>query len=257
MPATGPLKTYSGGMRRRLDLAAALVARPSVLFLDEPTTGLDLRSRNDLWEMIEGLVDGGTTVLLTTQYLEEADRLAQRIAVVDHGRVIAEGTPAQLKADLGATVLDVGMPDPAAATSAAEVLAQLGTKPPTVEGSSIELAVDDGPRAAMEALRMLDAQALSPTTFVLREPSLDDVFLALTGKRTETEADDETAKKNGAQAAAGAGPRPVPRQEVHDDDDNRAAWPCRSRPTTPLSRPEAGAGSGGPSPTPSRSCAGI
>jgi daunorubicin resistance ABC transporter ATP-binding subunit len=185
------LKTYSGGMRRRLDLAAALVARPSVLFLDEPTTGLDLRSRNDLWEMIEGLVDGGTTVLLTTQYLEEADRLAQRIAVVDHGRVIAEGTPAQLKADLGATVLDVGMLDPAAAIAAAEVLAPVGTKPPTVEGSSIELAVDDGPRAAMEALRILDAQAMSPTTFVLREPSLDDVFLALTGKRTETDADDD------------------------------------------------------------------
>ncbi len=191
------LKTYSGGMRRRLDLAAALVARPSILFLDEPTTGLDLRSRNDLWEMIEVLVDGGTTVLLTTQYLEEADRLAQRIAVVDHGRVIAQGTPAQLKADLGATVLDIAMADPAAATGAAEVLAQVGTKPPTVEGSSIELAVDDGPRAAMEALRMLDAKAMSPTTFVLREPSLDDVFLALTGKRTETEADDDAAPDEG------------------------------------------------------------
>jgi len=192
-----PLKTYSGGMRRRLDLAAALVARPSVLFLDEPTTGLDLRSRNDLWEMIEGLVDGGTTVLLTTQYLEEADRLASRIAVVDHGRVIAEGTPAQLKADLGATVLDVGLPDHAAAVAAAAVLAQVGTKPPMVEGSSIELAVDDGPRAAMEALRILDAQAMSPTTFVLREPSLDDVFLALTGKRTETETDAEALPEDG------------------------------------------------------------
>ncbi|MGH9019205.1 MAG: ATP-binding cassette domain-containing protein, partial [Acidimicrobiales bacterium] len=117
-----PLKTYSGGMRRRLDLAAALVARPSVLFLDEPTTGLDLRSRNDLWEMIEGLVDGGTTVLLTTQYLEEADRLARNLAVVDHGRVIAEGTPARLKADLGATVLDVVLPDAASAAAAAAVL---------------------------------------------------------------------------------------------------------------------------------------
>jgi ABC-type multidrug transport system ATPase subunit len=184
------LKTYSGGMRRRLDLAAALVARPTVLFLDEPTTGLDLRSRNDLWEMIEGLVDGGTTVLLTTQYLEEADRLAQRIAVVDHGRVIAEGTPAQLKADLGATFLDIGLPDPTTAATAAGVLAQVGTKPPAVDGSTIELAVDDGPGAAMEALRILDAHTLSPTTFALREPSLDDVFLALTGKRTATEADD-------------------------------------------------------------------
>jgi ABC-2 type transport system ATP-binding protein len=185
------LKTYSGGMRRRLDLAAALVARPAVLFLDEPTTGLDLRSRNDLWEMIEGLVDGGTTVLLTTQYLEEADRLAQRIAVVDHGHVIAEGTPAQLKADLGATVLAVGLPDPATAAQAAEILDKVGTKPPSTDGSSIELPVDDGPRAAMEALRMLDAQDVVPTTFVLREPSLDDVFLALTGKKAEVD-DDET-----------------------------------------------------------------
>jgi daunorubicin resistance ABC transporter ATP-binding subunit len=191
------LKTYSGGMRRRLDLAAALVARPAVLFLDEPTTGLDLRSRNDLWEMIEGLVDGGTTVLLTTQYLEEADRLARRIAVVDHGRVISEGTPAQLKADLGATVLDVGLPDPASAANAAEILAKVGTKAPTIDGSSIELPVDDGPRAAMEALRMLDAHSMTPTTFVLREPSLDDVFLALTGKRTDVEDDPDAATDNG------------------------------------------------------------
>jgi ABC-2 type transport system ATP-binding protein len=192
------LKTYSGGMRRRLDLAAALVARPSVLFLDEPTTGLDLRSRNDLWEMIEGLVDGGTTVLLTTQYLEEADRLARRIAVVDHGRVIAEGTPAQLKADLGATVLDVGLADPATAARAAEILATVGTKPPSVDGASIELPVDDGPRSAMEALRVLDAHHVAPTTFVLREPSLDDVFLALTGKRTDVEDDPDAEPAEGA-----------------------------------------------------------
>jgi ABC-2 type transport system ATP-binding protein len=204
------LKTYSGGMRRRLDLAAALVARPHVLFLDEPTTGLDLRSRNDLWEMIEGLVDGGTTVLLTTQYLEEADRLAQRIAVVDHGRVIAEGTPAQLKADLGATVLDVGLPDAATAASAAQILATVGTKPPSVEGSSIELPVDDGPRAAMEALRMLDAHDMAPTTFVLREPSLDDVFLSLTGKRTEVDDDpdapegDHARRRGRGRARAGS-----------------------------------------------------
>src|SRR3984957_1592291 len=107
--ADRPLKTYSGGMRRRLDLAAALVARPTVLFLDEPTTGLDPQSRNDLWEVIESLVGGGTTVLLTTQYLEEADRLASTLAVLDHGRVIAEGTPEELKANLGATVLEVGL----------------------------------------------------------------------------------------------------------------------------------------------------
>ena len=172
-----------------------------MLFLDEPTTGLDLRSRNDLWEMIEGLVDGGTTVLLTTQYLEEADRLAQRIAVVDHGRVIAEGTPAQLKADLGATFLDIGLPDTDTAASAAQILASVGTKAPTVDGTSIELPVGDGPSAAMEALRILDAHALSPTTFVLREPSLDDVFLALTGKRTDTGDEDPDAPP----AAAGRG----------------------------------------------------
>ncbi len=154
--------------------------------------------------MIEGLVDGGTTVLLTTQYLEEADRLAQRVAVVDHGRVIAEGTPAQLKADLGATVLDVGMSDHATALSASEVLSQMGTKPPSVDGSSIELPVDDGPRAAIEALRMLDAHNLSPTTFVLREPSLDDVFLALTGKRTDAGGDDPEAEKtDGARKRSG------------------------------------------------------
>ncbi|HEY7946460.1 MAG TPA: ATP-binding cassette domain-containing protein [Acidimicrobiales bacterium] len=200
------LKTYSGGMRRRLDLAAALVARPAVLFLDEPTTGLDLRSRNDLWEMIEGLVDGGTTVLLTTQYLEEADRLAHRVAVVDHGHVIAEGTPEQLKSDLGATVLAVGLLDPAVAASAAEILDKVGTKTPSIDGSSIELPVDDGPRAALEALRLLDARAIVPTSFVLREPSLDDVFLALTGKRTEADDDAETAG-DGSRARARKGAR--------------------------------------------------
>lgn len=208
-----PLKTYSGGMRRRLDLAAALVARPAVLFLDEPTTGLDLRSRNDLWETIERLVEGGTTVLLTTQYLEEADRLARRIAVVDHGHVIAEGTPAQLKGDLGATVLEVVLTDAAMAARAAGIVATVGTKPPIVEGSSIELPVDDGARAAMEALRLLDAGRVAPTSLVLREPSLDDVFLALTGKRTETDGLEDAApegeggprrrRRRGRTAAAG------------------------------------------------------
>ncbi len=187
-----PLKTYSGGMRRRLDVAAALVARPKVLFLDEPTTGLDPQSRIDLWEMIEVLVDGGTSVLLTTQYLEEADRLARRVAVVDHGRVIAEGTPVQLKADLGATVLDVGMADTTAAARAAAILATVGTKAPSVSGTLVEVPVDDGPRAAMEALRLLDHNDLTPTTFRLREPSLDDVFLALTGKHTDVEPDAST-----------------------------------------------------------------
>ncbi|MGH9028893.1 MAG: ATP-binding cassette domain-containing protein, partial [Acidimicrobiales bacterium] len=183
--ANRPLKTYSGGMRRRLDVAAALVARPPVLFLDEPTTGLDPHSRNDLWELIEALVGGGTTVLLTTQYLEEADRLAHRIAVVDHGRVIAGGTPEQLKSDLGTTVLDVGLADPMLAERAAQILAPAGAKAPSVVGNLVELPVDDGPRAAMEALRLLDQHALVPTTFRLREPSLDDVFLSITGRPAE------------------------------------------------------------------------
>ena len=179
-----PLKTYSGGMRRRLDLAAALVARPTVLFLDEPTTGLDPQSRNDLWEVIEQLVGGGTSVLLTTQYLEEADRLASTLAVIDHGRVIAEGTPASMKSDLGATVLEVGLPSIEEAQRTGEILNSLGTHAAMVNGTMVEVTVDNGPQAAMIALRALDGERITPTTFNLREPSLDDVFLSLTGRRT-------------------------------------------------------------------------
>jgi len=184
-----PLKTYSGGMRRRLDLAAALVARPTVLFLDEPTTGLDPQSRNDLWEVIEGLVDGGTTVLLTTQYLEEADRLASNLAVIDHGNVIAEGTPSSMKADLGATVLEVGLPTIDDARRTGVLLDALGPHQALVNGTLVEVTVDNGPEAAMVALRSLDAEGIAPQTFNLREPSLDDVFLSLTGHRTEEESD--------------------------------------------------------------------
>ncbi len=146
-------------------------------------------SRADVWAMIDGLVGEGTSVLLTTQYLEEADVLARRIAVVDHGHVIAEGTPMQLKSDLGATVVDVGLADPDVARHAAQVLDSVGTKSPTVVGNVVELPVDNGPRVAMEVLRLLDQHSLVPTTFRIRVASLDDVFLALTGKRTETEED--------------------------------------------------------------------
>jgi ABC-2 type transport system ATP-binding protein len=184
------LKTYSGGMRRRLDLAAALVARPTVLFLDEPTTGLDPQSRNDLWEVIESLVGGGTTVLLTTQYLEEADRLAHSLAVLDHGRVIAEGTPEELKADLGATVLEVGLDSFDDARRAAELFRPLGSHTPLVSGTVVEVTVDNGPESAMAGLRSLDQAGIVPAAFTLREPSLDDVFLALTGRRTEDGSED-------------------------------------------------------------------
>ncbi|MCU1489914.1 MAG: daunorubicin resistance transporter ATPase subunit [Acidimicrobiaceae bacterium] len=191
--ADRPLKTYSGGMRRRLDLAAALVARPRVLFLDEPTTGLDPQSRLDLWGVIEELVHGGTTVLLTTQYLEEADRLAERVAVVDHGRVISQGTPAELKARMGATVLEIGLSDSEAAKAAALALGRLEDKEPQVVGNLVELPADRGSQIAMEALRRLDQSGIVPVSFTLREPSLDDVFLALTGRHAEIEADEEQA----------------------------------------------------------------
>ncbi len=185
--ANRPLKTYSGGMRRRIDLAAALVSRPPILFLDEPTTGLDPQSRQDLWLVIEELVRVGTTVLLTTQYLEEADRLAHRVAVVDHGRVIAEGTPAELKADLGATVIEITLADPPSASAAAALLGNRDGKAPTLDGATVELTVEDGPRVAAEVLRALDQHQLTVVGLALREPSLDDVFLSLTGHRAEAE----------------------------------------------------------------------
>jgi ABC-2 type transport system ATP-binding protein len=183
--ADRPARTYSGGMRRRLDVAAALVARPPVLFLDEPTTGLDLQSRGELWGLIRELVADGTTVLLTTQYLEEADRLAERIAVVDHGRVIAEGTPAELKARLGSTVVEIGLPDEAAALRAEAMLHQSHDDGFERRGNVVRLETNDGPRVLMDALRSLDSQGLVPTSIALREPSLDDVFLAITGRPAE------------------------------------------------------------------------
>ncbi len=185
--ATRPLKTYSGGMRRRLDLAAALVAQPPVLFFDEPTTGLDPHTRQDMWTWTERLARAGTTVLLTTQYLEEADRLADRVIVVDHGRVIAEGTPAALKAELGATVLLVTLEDHERARDAAALLETVGSRPPTVEDHVVELNVDNGPRAGSEAMRALDAAGIAVLGLELRQPSLDDVFLRLTGRKAEAE----------------------------------------------------------------------
>jgi ABC-2 type transport system ATP-binding protein len=198
--ADRPVKTYSGGMRRRLDVAASLVGRPPVLFLDEPTTGLDLPSRGALWETIRDLVAEGTTVLLTTQYLEEADRLADRVAVVDVGKVIAEGTPADLKAQLGSTVIEFGMGDETDAVRAEQVLTRTGGIAPEREGSTIRVPSGDGPRALMGVLRELDAEQLFPATLTVREPSLDDVFLRLTGHHAEPvpETKDETVPVGGA-----------------------------------------------------------
>ncbi len=183
--ADRPVRTYSGGMRRRIDLAAALVNRPPVLFLDEPTTGLDPYSRNEVWQMIGELVADGTTVVLTTQYLEEADRLAARVAVVDEGRVIVNDTPAALKARLGSTVIELGLADQAAAERAHALLAGTSAGAPELEGATVRLTSDDGASILVDALRALDADGIVPATLTVREPSLDDVFLALTGHHAE------------------------------------------------------------------------
>jgi daunorubicin resistance ABC transporter ATP-binding subunit len=189
--ADRPSRTYSGGMRRRLDVAAALMRRPPVLFLDEPTTGLDLHSRNALWEMIRELVAEGTTVLLTTQYLEEADRLADEIVVVDAGRVIARGTPSSLKAQLGSTVVEIALPDEDRAARAETALAPVVPGRPEREGTTVRVTSNDGARFLIDVLRALDAEDLDPGGLTVRDPSLDDVFLALTGRHAEPEPERE------------------------------------------------------------------
>ena len=188
-------KTYSGGMRRRLDLGAALVANPPVLFLDEPTTGLDPRSRLGLWETIEGLVAEGTTVLLTTQYLDEADRLADEIAVVDHGRVIAEGTPDALKDRVGGEHLEVRLADAAAAGTAASALAPMTDDAPHVEDDLVELTVRRRAGVIVEAVRRLDEAGVDVDDLVLRRPTLDDVFLSLTGHAAEEAREEEEKRR--------------------------------------------------------------
>src|SRR6266498_3070883 len=199
--ADRPLRTYSGGMQRRLDIAASLMPRPPVLFLDEPTTGLDLPSRNELWEMIRELVSDGTTVLLTTQYLEEADRLATRIAVVDGGKVIADDTPGRLKAQMGGIVVEMDLPGDGRAERALALLREsLGDRVER-EGVTIRITSDQGARVLFEVLRTLDRDDLEPDTLTVREPSIDDVFLALTGHRAESQdgrSADDSATKPGA-----------------------------------------------------------
>ncbi len=192
------VRTYSGGMRRRLDLAAALVHWPTVLFLDEPTTGLDPRSRQDLWGVIEDLVADGTTVLLTTQYLEEADRLADSLAVIDNGEVIARGTPVELKSSFGSTIVEVGFANGRAALRAKKVVTKFGQCDLLVDGNTLAVKVDSGADGATGVVRALDAAKIKPVRLIVREPTLDDVFLSLTGHAAEVsptdESDDETER---------------------------------------------------------------
>ncbi|MCH1866032.1 ATP-binding cassette domain-containing protein [Nocardioides sp. CFH 31398] len=177
------VKAYSGGMRRRIDIAGSIVVRPELMFLDEPTTGLDPRSRNQVWAIVRALVGAGTTILLTTQYLEEADQLADRISVIDHGRVIAEGTSGELKASVGSGALTVRVADPARRTEVAALLteslgapADLGSDP-----ASLSMRVDD-PTAVAGALARVGDHGVRISEYALGQPSLDEVFLALTGR---------------------------------------------------------------------------
>ena len=179
--ANRPVRTYSGGMRRRLDLGAALVTHPPVLLLDEPTTGLDPASRQDLWDVIGGLVADGTTVLLTTQYLEEADRLADRIIVIDQGVIAAEGTAAELKARLGETTVVLGFADAASAASGVAVLATHAATILPDDANGLTMPLRGGPTTVRDSLNALADAGLTPTRIDLHAPTLDDVFLSLTG----------------------------------------------------------------------------
>jgi ABC-2 type transport system ATP-binding protein len=199
------VRTYSGGMRRRLDLGASLVARPQVLFLDEPTTGLDPRSRIDLWGVIRELVGEGTTVLLTTQYLEEADELADRIVVIDHGTVIAEGTSDQLKARVGGDVIEVTIADRDRVRDGAELVVQAAAGSASEvqinkEAGKVTVRVNNGAAALADTIRLLDAANLAIADLALRKPTLDDVFLTLTGRSVE----EATAEQEDSQATGAA-----------------------------------------------------
>jgi ABC-2 type transport system ATP-binding protein len=204
--ANKPVKAYSGGMRRRLDIASALVQRPRVLFLDEPTTGLDLQSRGQLWSMIRELVRGGTTVLLTTQYLEEADQLAGRIAVIDNGQMIANDTPARLKAVFGSTILELGYLGAEAASRAAAMLAASQGDHLELDRTTVRLRTQDSAQVLSEVLPRLEQAGLRPSHLLVRDPSMDDVFLALTGKPG---ADAQPAADVAAGPGAGGNDRPA------------------------------------------------
>jgi ABC-2 type transport system ATP-binding protein len=184
------VRTYSGGMRRRLDLAAALVARPPVLFLDEPTTGLDIRSRIGLWDAIEALVSEGTTVLLTTQYLDEADRLADRIAVMDQGLVIAEGTPEELKSQVGGERLEIHLCDGDRGEEAVVALASIASDQPFLEDGTVRVPVAERRGTIAAAVRRLDEAGIAIDDIAVSTPTLDDVFLTLTGRAVDQETEE-------------------------------------------------------------------
>src|SRR5215468_11004482 len=188
------VRTYSGGMRRRLDLAAALVARPPVLFLDEPTTGLDIRSRIDLWHAIEALVSAGTTVLLTTQDLDEAVRLADRIAVVDQGLVIAEGTPNELKSQVGGERLEIHLCDDDRGQEAVAALTELASEQPFLEDGTVRVPVTERRGTIADAVRRLDDAGIAIDDISVSTPTLDDVFLTLTGHAAEEAAEEAEAQ---------------------------------------------------------------
>jgi ABC-2 type transport system ATP-binding protein len=197
--ADRPVRTYSGGMKRRLDLAASIVGRPEVLFLDEPTTGVDPGSRLDLWDMIEELVEGGTTLLLTTQYLEEADRLADRIGVIDHGKLIDEGTSDELKDRLGGSVVEVHVASDDRGT-AADALTAVADGELRTEGQSLLIPATRGALTLTAAVRALDDVGVTPQDIGLRRPTLDDVFLTLTGHKAETDFQSSPRARRGRRA---------------------------------------------------------
>jgi ABC-2 type transport system ATP-binding protein len=197
------VKTYSGGMRRKLDLGASLVGAPKLLLLDEPTTGLDPRSRIELWDTIRELVNTGTDVLLTTQYLDEADQLAEQIVIVDHGKVIAAGTPDELKSRAGQDVVEIHARDGASLARLADALARLGHDEPRVDQGTrrLAIAVDDGPERLTDAVRIVGDLGIAIDDVALRRPTLDEVFLALTGVAptdTDDATDDLTEKRKSA-----------------------------------------------------------
>jgi ABC-2 type transport system ATP-binding protein len=192
--ARRPIKTYSGGMRRRLDLAASLIVQPKVLFLDEPTTGLDPRGRQEMWQVIQELVKGGVTLLLTTQYLEEADQLADEIAVIDHGKVIARGTSDALKKQVGGERLEITV-ESADIAKTQEIVSRISISAIHTDIRTISAPVTTGSIALMDALRSLDEAKIHPLDISLKRPSLDDVFLSLTGHVAEDEVVAQPVKK--------------------------------------------------------------